>query len=231
VHGRGTQQRRSRATQSPSAPIQVVHPVRGQYFFTQKYPQRRISFEIFGSTLRLAHGKNKADWIEIALPNLDYASCTIKTVTIAYDKVSKAWNGSFTHEVSCVDAVTISKEMDGQTSAQSPEFFCPLPIAYNPFTRQPVQLLYFDPGCKTALTGIKTDGTICEYDINPLRQLNLNHYILIDQLKSRRDKKNQGSKQWRRLNAKYGTFTRGLTGKPSNISIGWRTKFSPIIRM
>jgi len=50
---------------------------------------------------------------------------------------------------------------------------CPLPIAYNPFTRQRVHLLYFDPWCKTALTGIKTDGTICEYDINPLRQLNL----------------------------------------------------------
>ena len=118
--------------------------------------------------------KNKAEWIEIALPNLDYASGTIKAVTNAYYKVSKAWNGSFTHEVSCVDAVTISKEMDGQTSAQSPEFFCPLPIAYNPFTRQPVQFLYFDPGCKTALTGIKTDGTICEYDISPLRHLNLN---------------------------------------------------------
>src|SRR5664279_6259344 len=79
---------------------------------------------------------------------------------------------------------------------------CPLPIAYNPFTRQPVQLLYFDPGCKTALTGIKTDGTIHEYDINQLRQLNLNHYILIDHLKSRRDKKKRGSKQWRRLNSK-----------------------------
>ncbi len=79
---------------------------------------------------------------------------------------------------------------------------CPLSIVYNPFTRQPVLLLYFDPGCKTALTGIKTAGTICEYDINQLRQLNLNHYILIDQFKSRRDKKKRGSKQWRRLNAK-----------------------------
>ena len=157
--------------------------------------------------------KNKAEWIEIALPNLDYASGTIKAVTNAYYKVSKAWNGSFTHEVSCVDAVTISKEIDGQISVQSPEFFCPLPIAYNPFTRQPVQLLYFDPGCKTALTGIKTDGTICEYDINPLRQLNLNHYILIDQLKSRRDKKNQGSKQWRRLNAKIRNIYARINGQ------------------
>ena len=90
---------------------------------------------------------------------------------------------------------------------------CPRPIAYNPFTRQPVQLLYFDPGWKIALTGIKTDGTICEYDINPLRQLNLYHYILIDQLKSRRDKKNQGSKQWRRLNAKIRNIYARINGQ------------------
>ncbi len=173
-----------------------------KYFFTQKYPQQGISFEIAGNTLRLAHGKNKAEWIEIELPKIDYASDTIKTVTIAYDKVSKAWSASFTHEVSCADAETVSREMAGQVPALSRESFCPLPIAYNPFTREPVHLLYFDPGCKTALTGIKTDGTIHEYDINPLRQLNLKHYILIDQLKSRRDKKDRGSKQRRRLDSK-----------------------------
>ena len=92
--------------------------------------------------------------------------------------------------------------MSEKKPSLSQEFFCPLPIAYNPFTRKPVHLLYFDPGCKTALTGIKTDGTIHEYDINPLRQLNFNHYILIDKLKSRRDKKKRGAKQWRRLNSK-----------------------------
>ena len=184
-----------------------------KYFFTQKYPQQGISFEIVGNTLRLAHGKNKAEWIEIELPGLDYASETIKTVTIAYDKVSKAWSASFTHEVSCADAMTVSKEMAGQMSSLSPETFCPLPIAYNPFTRKPVHLLYFDPGCKTALTGIKTDGTICEYDINPLRQLNLNHYILIDQLKSRRDKKKRGSRQWRRLSSKIRNIYARIDGQ------------------
>ena len=60
-----------------------------KYFFTQKYPQQGISFEVVGSTLRLAHGKNKAEWIKIELPSLDYSSETIKTVTIAYNKVSK----------------------------------------------------------------------------------------------------------------------------------------------
>ena len=101
----------------------------------------------------------------------------------------------------------------GKKPSLSPETFCPLPIAYNPFTRKPVHLLYFDPGCKTALTGIKTDGTICEYDINPLRQLNLNHYILIDQLKSRRDKKKRESKQWRRLSSKIRNIYARIDGQ------------------
>ena len=97
--------------------------------------------------------------------------------------------------------------------ALSPESFCPLPIAYNPFTRKPVHLLYFEPGCKTALTGIKTDGTIHEYDINPLRQLNLNHYILIDHLKSRRDKKKRESNQWCRLNLKIRNICARIDGQ------------------
>ena len=184
-----------------------------KYFFTQKYPQQGVSFEIVGNTLRLAHGKNKAEWIEIELPKLDYAADTIKTVTIAYDKVSKTWSASFTHEVSCADAVAVSREMSEKESPRSPEFFCPLPIAYNPLTRKPVHLLYFDPGCKTALSGIKTDGTIWEYDINPLRQLNLNHYVLLDQLKSRRDKKKRGSKQWRRLNSKIRNIYARIEGQ------------------
>ncbi len=64
----------------------------------------------------------------IDLPSLDYSSDTIKTVIIAYDKVSKAWSSSFTHAVSCADAVTVRKEMAGQMPALSPESFCPLPI-------------------------------------------------------------------------------------------------------
>jgi len=70
--------------------------MKDSYFFTQKYPQRRTSFEIVGSTLRLTHGKKQAEWIEIALPNLDYASGTIKAVTMLITRYPKQWNGSFT---------------------------------------------------------------------------------------------------------------------------------------
>ena len=41
-----------------------------KYFFTQKYPQVWYSFDIVGNILRLAYGKNKAEWIEIELPGL-----------------------------------------------------------------------------------------------------------------------------------------------------------------
>ena len=61
--------------------------------------------------------------------------------------------------------------------------------------------LYFDPGCKTSLTGIKTTGEFFEYDFNPLRKLNLSTYRLIDELVSQKDKmKNHNSPRWRRLN-------------------------------
>jgi putative transposase len=62
--------------------------------------------------------------------------------------------------------------------------------------------VYFDPGCKTTLTGFKTTGEFIEYDINPLRQFNLSTYRLIDELTSKRDKKIMGSYHWRRLNRK-----------------------------
>ncbi|MCD6318352.1 transposase [Candidatus Aerophobetes bacterium] len=96
----------------------------------------------------------------------------VKTVTIFYDKVQKKWYASLTYYVP-------EKEYIGDKKA-----------------------IYFDPGCKTTLTGIKTDLTLWEYDINPLRELNLKHYKLIDTLKSKRDKKKKGSKAWRRLNSK-----------------------------
>lgn len=61
-------------------------------------------------------------------------------------------------------------------------------------------ILYFDPGCKTSLTGIKTTGEFFEYDFNPLRKINISTYKLIDNLKSRRDKKkNRNSQAFRRL--------------------------------
>jgi putative transposase len=192
-----------------------------KYFFTQKYPQSGTSFEISGTTLRLAFGKSRADWIEIDLPS-EYSpdAESVKTATISYDKVSKQWCASLVRELPEPDAIAVTAELDSQSALLSPEFFCPLPAAYNPYTRKPVHFIYFDPGCKTTLTGIKTDGTVYEYDINPLRQLNLKHYQLIDGLKSRRDKTNgkclgkkRGSRQWRRLNRKIRNIYARIEGQ------------------
>lgn len=68
--------------------------------------------------------------------------------------------------------------------------------------------LYFDPGCKTTLTGIGSDGKLYEYDIRPLRQLNMSTYKLIDQLTSRRDRLVKHSLRWRRLNKRIGKLWR-----------------------
>ena len=184
-----------------------------KYFFTQKYPQKRVSFEIIGATLRLAYGKSRKDWIEIELPKVDYNTEDIKTVTVSYHKASKNWCVSVVRELSEPDTASVSKDMAEKTASLSPDFFCPLPVAYNPFTKTPVHFMYFDPGCKTTLTGIKTDGMLCEYDMNPLRQLNLKHYLLIDQLKSIRDKKKYGSRQYRRFGAKIRNIYRRIEGQ------------------
>jgi len=163
-----------------------------KHFFTQKYPQNGVSFIIADyneekgtANLRLAYGKRRSDWIEIELRssrNRKYAlpsPTSVRTVTISYDKVSHNWYASLSFDL----PVPIS--MDHAS--------CP-------------HIMYFDPGCVTTLTGIKTDvlatHTIYEYDINPLRELTMKHYQLLDQLKSRRDKKVKGSREWRRLNAK-----------------------------
>ena len=143
-----------------------------KYFYTQKYPQPGNSFEITDNTLRLAYGKGKKDWIEIELPEREYDFDNVKTVTISFDKRDKKWYVSLSRIVPIPDYTS------------------------NPHT------IYFDPGCKMTLTGIKTDGTVVEYDINPLRQLNFKHYQLIDKLKSLRDKKQKHSKRWRRYNKK-----------------------------
>jgi len=53
--------------------------------------------------------------------------------------------------------------------------------------------------------------------------LNLDHYFLIDQLKSRRDKKKRGSKTVAKAESKNTERLRGgLTVKLSIISIGWQ---------
>ena len=151
-----------------------------KHFYTQKYPQYGNSFEITDHTLRLAYGKTKEDWIVIRLPEREYDFSNVKNATIFYDRVEKKW-------YTCLSrTIVVPKYQPGKN------------------------IVYFDPGCKMTLTGIKTDGSVIEYDINPLRQLNLKHYQLIDKLKSMRDKKQKHSKRWKRYNKKISTIYRKI---------------------
>jgi len=143
-----------------------------KFFFTHTYPQYGVSFEFAGNVLRLAYGKNKRDWIEIEIPERGYPWTAVKTIRIQYDKSQNKWYAILTREVKV------------------------------PEVRQDGHVIFFDPGCRTTLTGIKTDFTVHEYDLNPLRRANLKLYSAIDVLKSQRDHKQKGSRRWRRLNAR-----------------------------
>ncbi len=94
-----------------------------------------------------------------------------KTVKVKYDELGKKWYALFSYEVKEADSLAWGHK------------------------------IYFDPGCKTALTGIKTTGEFVAYSFSPLRKINMSTYKLMDTLKSRRDKiKNRNSKAWRRRN-------------------------------
>lgn len=73
--------------------------------------------------------------------------------------------------------------------------------------------IYFDPGCKTTLTGVTSGGKLVEYDINPLRKMNMSTYRLLDKLMSRRDKKVKFSAVWRRLNKRVKSLWRKIAGR------------------
>lgn len=104
-----------------------------------------------------------------------------KTVKIKYDELARKWYALFSYEVKEADLLTVGHK------------------------------IYFDPGCKTALTGIKTTGEFFEYSFSPLRKINMSTYRFIDSLKSRRDKtKNRNSKARRRLNRRIQALFRKI---------------------
>jgi putative transposase len=100
------------------------------------------------------------------------ASLPGKPKTCVISRKNKTWYACFTYEVETLAPVT-----DGE-------------------------IIWFDPGCKRSLTGIKSTGEFVEYDLNPLRRVNMETYRLIDRLASERDTKKRGSYRWRRLNAR-----------------------------
>jgi putative transposase len=141
------------------------------HFFTQEYSQPKTSFSIENDVLNLSYGKSPKDWISITLSlPTRILLGCVKTVKIGYDEVSKYWFVCLSHEV---------KEEQPRESGHT---------------------ILFDPGCKTALTGIKTDGTFWEYDLTPLKKVNMGTYRLIDELKSKFDLiKGKKSKAAKRL--------------------------------
>ena len=145
-----------------------------KYFFTQEYSQYGTSFVIEDNIIKLAYGKNKKDWLEIPFKDSrKLPNEKIKTLELYQDHMTKKWYVSITYEF---------KEIRYQKNQNS---------------------IYFDPGCKTSLTGITSNGEFFEYDINPLRKLNKSTYLFIDKLMSQRDLiKNKKSKRhvYNRLN-------------------------------
>ena len=81
-----------------------------------------------------------------------------------------------------VKAVTVSYDGDLQQHFASLETEFSLPAQ-----KLNYHGLVIDPGCKTALTCLRTDGTVWEYDIYNLRDLNMKIYKRIDELMTRRD--------------------------------------------
>ena len=135
-----------------------------KYFFSQDYSQYKTSFFIVQEQkiLQLAYGKNKKEWLSIPFNEKDLIDCgNFKTCIISYDNMSKKWYASITY---------VFEEVRYQKNNYS---------------------IYFDPGAKTTLTGITSGGEFVEYDINPLRKLNINTYKFIDKLISQRDKLNK----------------------------------------
>ena len=111
----------------------------------------------------------------------DMSTKSVKTVSVKYDDLAHKWYALLAYEITEKPKIT-----EGE-------------------------VIYFDPGCKTALTGISTKGEFVEYDINPLRALNLSTYKLIDELKSEKDKlKKKGSHKWCRLNKRIKKLHRKL---------------------
>lgn len=129
-----------------------------KYFYTQEYSQPKTSFVVADGTIRLAYGKRPKDWLHLGIPSHSWTIIgAAKSVKIGFDELSKDWFACLAHEI----------------AEESP--------------KESGHVVLFDPGCKTALTGIKTDGTFCEYDLSPLKQINMPTYKLLDELRSRLD--------------------------------------------
>lgn len=143
-----------------------------KYFFTQEFSQYETSFIVENNTLKLAYGTKPKDWLVIPLPKEVELLSNFKTAKIYKDKTKDKYYVSFSY---------IYNEKPYVANKKS---------------------VYFDPGSKTALTGINTSGKFFEYSIADLRKKNMQTYLRLDNLKSQLKNKTKGSTRSRYINKK-----------------------------
>jgi len=107
-----------------------------------------------------------------------------KTLRLAYGRVPSDWiEASLPHEITeaSVKCVTLTHDdRNGFSVCLETRFELPRAEGNR-------HTLVVEPGCRTALTCLRSDGTVWEYDISPLQHLNLKIYQSIDRLMSRRE--------------------------------------------
>lgn len=143
-----------------------------KHFFTQTYNATNRGFFIEAGYLHVSYGLEAGSTLKIKLPD-------------------DAKN------------LTSLKELKIKQDSSSGKFYACISYLYSEVEYTPNEhSIYFDPGCKTALTGITTEGKFFEYDINHLRKINMETLIYIDKLKSELSRKVKNSSRWNRINKK-----------------------------
>jgi putative transposase len=107
-----------------------------------------------------------------------------RTLRLAYGKKPSEWIEATLPQViteSSVKCVTLTHDDKNGFSV------CLETIFELPRPKESQHSLVIDPSGKTTLACLRTDGTVWEYDISPLRNLNMKIYQKIDDLMSRRD--------------------------------------------
>ena len=140
-----------------------------QVFFTQEYPQKNVSFKF-------------------------ETNATGMVLKLAYGSRPAHWLCIPIEEIDDTNVKTVSVVYKDKKWYACITYSIALPPQ-----KEDGEIVYFDPGVLTALTGIKTDGTFHEYSIRSLNAINRASNKLIDSLKSKLASKKKGSYHYRRL--------------------------------
>jgi putative transposase len=107
-----------------------------------------------------------------------------KSLRLAYGSRPNSWIETLLpHDVAEASIKAVTVTWDEKTGFSA----CLETVFELPRMADSYHVLVADPGCKTALTCMRSDGTIWEYDISPLRTLNMKIFKKLDDLMSQRD--------------------------------------------